>query len=169
MLSLAKGKHPFLLSNGKVNCNGSDSVPRLTHRDIQRLSPEARTKIRQALRSSKPTRREGLSNSETEHAPSKYHNVRTTVDGITFASGREAKRYTELKLELLAGTITDLELQKPFSLDINGIHICDYIADFVYRRDGKQVIEDAKGKRLELFRIKKALMLAIHGIAIVEV
>lgn len=90
------------------------------------------------------------------------------VDGITFDSRREANRYAELRLELLAGDITDLELQKPYSLDVNGIHICDYVADFVYQRNGKQTVEDAKGKATVEYKIKRALMRAIHGITIVE-
>jgi hypothetical protein len=106
---------------------------------------------------------------EGEPRSSKYRNVRTTVDGITFASQRETQRYAELKLQLLAGEITDLQLQRPFSLDVNGVHICDYVADFVYRQKGVLVVEDAKGKRLEPFRLKKALMSAIWEIDVVEV
>lgn len=144
-------------------------MPRLSTRDIRRLSSEARKQIRQVLRSSPPAGASVSPDAAGADTPSKYHNVRTFVDGYSFASQREAQRYAELKLELLAGAITDLELQKPFALDINGIHICDYVADFVYRRNGAQMVEDAKGKRLELFRIKKALMLAIHAIEVVEV
>lgn len=144
-------------------------MARLTARDIRRLSPETRKQIRQALRSQVANNGQD-GHSLGEHAmPSKYRNVRTTVDGITFASRREAARYAELVIELKAGEIEGLVLQKPFSLDVNGIHICDYIADFVYRRKGKQIVEDAKGKRLELFRIKKALMGAILEIEVMEV
>ncbi len=71
-------------------------------------------------------------------------------------------------MELLASEITDLELQKVFRLDVNGIHICNYRADFVYTRDGVQIVEDAKGKPTDVYKIKRALMLAIRGIKIVE-
>ena len=91
------------------------------------------------------------------------------MDEITFASKREANRYAELRIELLAGEIAELELQKTFSLAVNGVHICDYIADFVYQRNGVQIVEDAKGKATDLFRIKQALMRAIHRIDVVEV
>ncbi|CAG0964584.1 hypothetical protein ANRL3_01099 [Anaerolineae bacterium] len=104
-----------------------------------------------------------------ETTQSKWRNVRTTVDEFTFASKREANRYAELKIELLAGEIAELELQKTFSLDVNGVHICDYIADFVYQRNGAQIVEDAKGKATDLFVVKKALMRAIHGIDVIEV
>ncbi len=144
------------------------AMARLTARDIRRLSPEAKKQVRQALRSS--ARQDAqVARSNGEEATSKYRNIRTTVDGISFASRREARRYAELCIQLQAGEIQELVLQKSFSLDINGIHICDYIADFVYRRDGAQIVEDAKGKRLELYRIKKLLMKGILGIDIMEV
>lgn len=144
-------------------------MARLTIKDLKHLSPDARKQIRRALRSQAGVQAPLTALSTPEEAPSKYRNVRTTVDGIAFASRREANRYAELKMEQQAGEITDLRRQIPFSLDVNGIHICDYEADFVYTREHKQIVEDAKGKRLELFRLKKALMLAIHGIVVVEV
>ena len=45
--------------------------------------------------------------------------------------------------EALAGIIKDLEVHKRFSLDVDGIHICDYESDFVYRRNGSIVVETA--------------------------
>ena len=42
---------------------------------------------------------------------SKYRNVKTEVDGILFASKKEARRYSELKLLERAGEIAHLELQ----------------------------------------------------------
>ena len=84
-------------------------------------------------------------------------------------SQREANRYAELKIELQAGEIADLELQKRFALCVNGVHICDYIADFVYCRQGIPVVEDAKGKPTDVYKIKRALMRAIQGVEIVEV
>ncbi len=143
-------------------------MARLTARDIRRLSPAARKQVQQALLSSARQDAE-VERPNGEESTSKYRNIRTTVDEISFASRREAKRYAELRIQLQAGEIQELVLQKPFSLDVNGIHICDYIADFVYRREGAQIVEDAKGKRLELYRIKKLLMNAILGIDIMEV
>lgn len=47
---------------------------------------------------------------------------------------------------------------------------CSYVADFVYTtRDGKLVVEDAKGFRTEAYKIKKKLMLWRYGIDIKEV
>lgn len=100
---------------------------------------------------------------------SKYGNVKTEVDGIVFASGKEAMRYGELKMLEGAGEIRELALQVPFRLVVEGDHVCDYVADFVYRDElGRQVVEDVKGKRTEMYRLKKKLMKACHGIEIVE-
>ncbi len=139
-------------------------------RSLKGLSPESKKRIRKTLRAQ---RDENLGSAATladsEESNSKWRNIRTKVDGITFASQREANRFAELKIELLAGEISELKLQKTFSLDVNGIHICDYVADFVYKRNGLQITEDAKGKRTDVYKIKRALMHAIHGIEIVEV
>ena len=100
---------------------------------------------------------------------SKYGAIKTKVDGHLFDSRKEARRYSALKVLLEQGTITDLELQVPFSLDVNGDHICNYVADFTYElRDGTPVVEDVKGVLTDVYRLKKKLMLAIHRIAIHE-
>ncbi len=138
-------------------------------RNLKGLNPEVRQRIRETLRAQLQEHlSDGALLSDPPKSSSKWHNVRTMVDGITFDSKREAKHYAELKIELLAGEIADLELQKPFSLDVNGIHICNYIADFVYRRNGELVVEDAKGKATDVYIIKRALMRAVYGIEIVE-
>ncbi len=102
--------------------------------------------------------------------PSKYKAVRTTLDGITFASKREAERYATLKLLEKAGDITKLELQPKYLLVVNGQLICTYVADFRYRNHkGKLVVEDAKGFPTRDYQLKKKLMRAIHDIEIREV
>lgn len=120
--------------------------------------------------------------------PSKYHNEETIVDGIKFASKKEAKRYGELKLMEKAGEIRrgSIELQRRFVLNVpivdGGIqvgeeHVCDYVADFVYigRVHGgglvtwAPIVEDAKGVRTPVFKLKKKLMKAVLGIEVQEV
>lgn len=111
---------------------------------------------------------------------SKYHNTRTEVDGITFASKHEAYRYIELKYLERIGEIKDLQLQRVFTLvgaqkDETGKVIerpVKYIADFAYKdKTGKTIVEDAKspGTRTDVFKIKRKLMLSIYGIRIQEV
>lgn len=101
----------------------------------------------------------------------KYGNVATTVNGIEFPSKREAARYQELLLLLYAGEIRNLELHPRFDIVVNGIHVCTYIADSRYQKtiDNKDVVEDTKGYRTAVYRMKKKLVKAVHNIDIVEV
>lgn len=102
--------------------------------------------------------------------PTKYRAVTTRIHGIDFASHGEAERYLTLRDLLRQGEIKNLELQVKYSLDVNGFHICDYICDFRYTdcETGEQIIEDFKGFRTKEYRLKKKLMLAVHGIRIQE-
>lgn len=100
---------------------------------------------------------------------SKYHNRKTEVDGFVFDSRREANRYLELKILERAGEIAALELQPKFEMVVNGVKICDYYADFRYQEGGRTIVEDAKGVRTDVFRIKKKLLKAIHDVDVVEV
>ena len=125
---------------------------------------------------------------------SKYKAVKTTIDGITFDSKKEAKRYTELKLLEKAGHITHLELQPEYQITINGAKICTYKADFRYftvRAESNErsynskgewqtptmtgdkegmVLEDVKGFKTPIYRLKKRLVEASYpGTLIKEV
>lgn len=103
----------------------------------------------------------------------KYGNKTTIVDGILFASLKEARRYQELVLEQRAGIISDLKTQVAFELipKQDGERAVKYIADFVYvdKETGRQVVEDTKGYRTDVFKIKRKLMLYVHGIRIKEI
>jgi hypothetical protein len=97
---------------------------------------------------------------------SKYHAVKTVVDGITFASKAEAQAYRNRKLLQASGEISNLKLQPRFRIEINGVHVCDYIADFEYdiAATGVHIVEDVKGVRTAAFILKQKLMKAVHGI-----
>ena len=100
----------------------------------------------------------------------KYGNHKTTIDGITFDSKREASRYLELKLLQAAGEIQDLVLQPPFELIVQGGKVVGkYYADFQYRVGARVVVEDAKGTRTDVYRLKKKIVEAVHHIQIVEI
>jgi hypothetical protein len=101
---------------------------------------------------------------------SKYHNVKTVVDGISFSSKKEAARYQKLKLLEKAGEISGLQLQKRFSLEVSGTRVCTYVADFFYHENNgfKIIIEDCKGFKTPVYRLKKKLMKACYGIDILE-
>jgi hypothetical protein len=100
---------------------------------------------------------------------SKYRNIKTEVDGIVFDSKAEARRYMELRLLEKANEISDLRLQYPFECKINEKKICTYKADFDYYEGDQWVIEDVKGFRTQVYRLKKRLVEALHGIEIREV
>lgn len=91
-----------------------------------------------------------------------------TLDGNTFASKGEMERYAELLLLQKAGEISGLKDQVTYSIDVNGVHVCKYIADFVYTEAGRLVVEDWKGFKTPAYHLKKRLMLAVHGIEIME-
>lgn len=97
---------------------------------------------------------------------SKFGNVRTIVDGRSFASKKEARRYEALKLLERAGEIVGLSLQPRFPLIVNGVKVCTYVGDFRYSERGKSVIEDSKGFETPEFKIKRNLMLACYGIEV---
>ena len=101
----------------------------------------------------------------------KYKNVKTVLDGITFDSKKEATRYAELKLLAKSGLIQNLRLQVPFELipKQQGERAVKYIADFVYTENGETVVEDVKGIKTDVYKIKKKLMLKVHGLRIKEV
>ena len=106
----------------------------------------------------------------------KYFARRTERDGIKFDSEAEAARYCQLRLLERAGHITELRRQVPFELvpaekDMNGkkLRALVYRADFVYRDNyGALHVEDVKGVRTAVYKLKKRLMWHIHGIEIEE-
>lgn len=112
----------------------------------------------------------------------KYGAKRTVLDGITFASGSEAKRYGALLIEQRAGLIRNLALQVKYQMMVNGHLIGTYTSDFEYESLTNlknefgawiwmKVVEDHKSggtKRQRDWPRTKKLMLACHGIAIHE-
>lgn len=107
----------------------------------------------------------------------KYHSRKVTVNGIVFASHREARRYQELQMLLRAGEISQLQMQKKYTLipaqkkPSGGTErAVTYTADFVYKdRDGREIVEDSKGVRTQQYIIRRKLMLREYGIEIREV
>lgn len=93
-------------------------------------------------------------------------------EGVTHQSQLESRRCTELHLMQKGGLIRDLEAhpQPRFRLDVNGVHVCSYIADFRWTEcdSGEVVVADAKGFKTREYELKKRLMLACHGIEICE-
>lgn len=119
---------------------------------------------------------------------SKYLSKKIEYNGITFDSKKEGKRYIELCND---ESVTDLRMQvryelipaqrEPSTFNSRGREVlgkvierkCEYVADFVYKRDGKTIVEDVKGYRrggaYAVFTIKRKLMLEKYGIRVREV
>lgn len=117
----------------------------------------------------------------------KYNSRKAVVDGITFDSGREAERYSQLMLLQKAGKISGLSLQVCFDLlPAQYEETCGefytkgpkkgqpkrgkcieqavtYIADFVYCENGRMIVEDAKGCRTKDYIIKRKLFRWRYG------
>lgn len=106
----------------------------------------------------------------------KYNNVRTVVDGEMFDSKAELDRYGQLVLLQKAGEIRGLKRQVPYELipsqrrPSGGTErACAYVADFTYWRGDEFIVEDVKGAATPEYRIKRKLMLQVHGIEVREV
>ena len=101
---------------------------------------------------------------------SKYRNVKSVIDGITFDSKKEAAYYCKLKLLKLSGEVTEFELQPKFYLIVNNVKCGFYKADFkVIWKSGLTRIVDVKGMKTSVYQLKKKLVKAIYGIEILEV
>lgn len=108
---------------------------------------------------------------------SKYKNIKVLDAGIKFDSKAEHKRWQYLAMLEKAGEIRDLRLQVPFELlpaqvapDGKKVRPTVYLADFCYVDSGGALVcEDVKGVSLEAWKIKKKLMLYIHGIWVREI
>lgn len=116
---------------------------------------------------------------------------RVRGDGHLFDSRAEHRRYLALKALEAASVIDRVYVHKSYEIVVNGVLICNYVADFVYwdRRRLIYVVEDVKPPkpprrkaikglkqkkrswtgRTPEYEIKKRLMLACHSIQIQEV
>ena len=117
---------------------------------------------------------------------SKYNAKPTTVDGIRFASLKEARRYQELRMLEKIKRIRNLRLQPKFPLHtwtekVGAVvdKIGEYRADFAYDEieidEGgfsgrwRPVVEDVKGFKTPLYKWKKRHVEAQYGIEIREI
>ena len=114
---------------------------------------------------------------------SKYHNKPTNG----YASIKESKRAFQLKLMQEAGQIRNLREQVSYLLipKQEGERACFYRSDFDYeewtfapgkpvvrgpidRYEWVPVVEDCKGMKTDVYRLKRKLMLLVHKIRIRE-
>lgn len=109
--------------------------------------------------------------------PGKYGNKKTEYDGRKYDSKKEADHASFLDMLKCATNQADKVKswapQVRYYLDVNGVHICDYVADFVVTfTDGHVEVQDVKSeftRKLPVYRLKKKLMKACRDIDIVEI
>ena len=116
----------------------------------------------------------------------KYHAKKVKVGDEVFDSKKELHRWEELCLMEKAGMITELRRQVKFTLIPPQRELivkkgegfrwgkviereASYVADFVYRENGRLVVEDVKGFKTDTYILKRKLMLKVHGIRVREV
>ena len=136
--------------------------------DVSKLSPWAQKQIAQKILAQK-------AGSKSQKTESKYHAKKVeTADG-DFDSKKEYERWRELKLLEISGVISNLQRQVSYELipaQYDGgkcvERSCVYKADFVYKQDGKEVVEDCKGAKTKEYIIKRKLMMEKYGIRIKE-
>lgn len=94
----------------------------------------------------------------------KYHAKKEIIDGITFMSKMEAKRYIDLKMMQKGKIIEGLICQPKFKAIINGTKICDIILDFQYfdKEKNTLVYEDVKGFDTPISKLKRKLLKALY-------
>lgn len=107
----------------------------------------------------------------------KYKNTPVIIDGVRYRSKREAARHQTLLQYEKAGHISGLHREVPFDL-ARGVKFTGnkkakpalrYFADFVYIDSaGGMVVEDCKGVRTAVYKIKRHLMLSEYGIEVLE-
>lgn len=93
----------------------------------------------------------------------KYRARKTEIDGIKFDSKKEAKRYIALRELEKKGNIEKLMLQPRFLLQEgfrkNGkaYRKIEYVADFMYQQGGELIVEDVKGIKTDVYKLKQKL------------
>jgi hypothetical protein len=93
------------------------------------------------------------------------------VGGVLFDSLKEARRYLVLVEDQKAGRIHCLRRQRRVRILVKGVHVCTYVADFVYVERGTLIYEDVKSPRtrtLPIYVLKKKLLKAALDIQIRE-
>lgn len=93
----------------------------------------------------------------------KYHAVKTETDGIKFSSKKEARVYSQLKLQQAAGEVVFFLRQVPFYLPGGVKYVCDFQ---VFYAAGHVRFLDAKGMQTESFRAKKRMVEALFPVEI---
>lgn len=95
----------------------------------------------------------------------KFNAIATEVEGIRFASKREAKYYNDLLLAKKSGDLLFFLRQVPFHLPGNVRYVCDF-AEFW--KSGEVRFVDVKGFRTPMYGVKLRQVEALYPIQIIE-
>lgn len=107
----------------------------------------------------------------------KFNAKPQVIDGIRFASQKEGRRYSELRILERAGKINNLEVQPEFKFSVDGRPVrfpsgrqAKYVADFAYFDPAlnRRVILDVKGFKTDVYKLKKAFVEAMYPGTIIE-
>ena len=96
----------------------------------------------------------------------KFRAISTELDGIKFASRKEARRYRELRLLEKSGELLFFLRQVPFHLPANVKYVCDFLC---FWKDDTVTVEDVKGIKTPLYILKKKQVEATYPVSITEV
>ena len=104
---------------------------------------------------------------------SKYNNKWTEVDGIKFQSGKEAKRYSELKLLQRTGEVINFIRQVKFHLPGKVNYVLDFMVwwnvETRAQDEDNITYEDVKGFKTDVYKIKKKQVEDLYPIEIEEI
>lgn len=96
----------------------------------------------------------------------KFNAVRTEIDGIKFASKKEARHYSDLLLARKSGDLLFFLRQVPFHLPGDVRYVCDFQE---FWKSGEVRFVDIKGFRTPMYKAKLKMVEATYPIKITEV
>lgn len=148
--------------------------------DVSQFPPEVQKQIMAKLageKSKKP-------HEQKQPKESKYHNEKASRGKLTFDSKKEARRFDELVLRQQAGEIRNLKLQSEhtlmesfMTLEGTRIQAIRYRDDFSYEEPITDAtgthwvlrVEDAKGVKTDIYKMKRKLFREKYGFDITDV
>jgi len=103
----------------------------------------------------------------------KFNNRKTEYNGFVFDSKKEAEHAQVLDFSRSARNekqrVEAYRKQVPYVININGKKICTYLADFVVQYGDKRIeVQDVKGFKTDIYKLKKKLVEAVYNIKIIE-
>ncbi len=88
----------------------------------------------------------------------KYNARKTLLNGVKYDSKLEAEYASRLMLKQKLGMIISWKRQVKISLEIYGVHVCNYIIDFeVLHKDGHKEYVECKGFSTRDWKLKYKL------------